>query len=282
MALTFRNYVAQHSIQCVFLPRQTDTITGLPATGSIKTVIFLSETDRPVCVVALAGDRICQKRVAKHAGTARVRLADREHAESITGFPCGVIPPFGHRIVVATWIDELVLSVVGPLLCGAGDPNFVLSISVAELVRTARASTARLTKTLHSTEAIGAYPTTTNTSHRSSSSEGEDSDPSSSPNDFISKSEILRARSHGICADDSPPDGAEPAADAADCAAADERGSLCRPAAPLPPALIATIALPIPNSALVAALAPFRWRWTGRAEADGGVDLQIIQISNLY
>jgi prolyl-tRNA editing enzyme YbaK/EbsC (Cys-tRNA(Pro) deacylase) len=72
-----------------------------------KSILFLVE-GRPVIAVACGPARVDPRRIAAHLGVSRkrVRLADAATVLSVTGYPIGALPPFGHRQPVLTLLDR--------------------------------------------------------------------------------------------------------------------------------------------------------------------------------
>lgn len=97
----------------------------------VKSIVLVTERGEPVIGIVDGSSSVDLKRVGRLVG-ASVRVANREEALRLTGFPAGGIPPVCHGC--KAYIDERVLTreeVYG----GGGDEKHLLRISPREIVR---------------------------------------------------------------------------------------------------------------------------------------------------
>ena len=77
---------------------------------------------------------------------ARLGRADADQVRTVTGFPIGGVPPFGHRHPVPGWLDEDLLA-HAEVWAAAGTPRHVFSIGPSELLSATGATVARFAAT---------------------------------------------------------------------------------------------------------------------------------------
>ena len=146
-------YIEKEGIQAVMVAPDipTPTVeTAAVAVGSsvdqiIKSVLFLVQ-DRPVLAIASGTRRIDYRKIAEHfrVSRRRVKIADPETVEKMTGYPVGGVPPFGHPVPVETIIDPDVLD--QPVVYGGGgDHHTLIRIAPDEIRRVTAATILPLT-----------------------------------------------------------------------------------------------------------------------------------------
>ncbi len=136
-------FINDHAIaaEIVHLAQETPTVQaaaaalGVQPQQIVKSVLFLADGE-PVLVVACGLSRIHRKRLADTLAISRrrVKMASAEKVLTITGFPVGTVPPFGHLTRLRTLLDEAVLletAVYG----GGGEINALMRIEPTELQR---------------------------------------------------------------------------------------------------------------------------------------------------
>jgi len=115
----------------------------------VKSLVF--KCDGVFVVVVTNGTKqVDPKKVAKHLGIAnkRVKLASREETIDACGYVPGTVPPFGHRRILKTMVDETVLSAKnGVVFGGGGDVDTEAKVSVTELMRLTNGTALDLKKT---------------------------------------------------------------------------------------------------------------------------------------
>lgn len=143
-----KQYLLDHAIEgeLIHLEVPTPTVeTAAAAVGAevdqiIKTLLFLVQ-ERPVLAIACGTRPIDSRRIAAHfsVGRRQVKFADAATVETVTGYPAGGVPPFGHPAPIDTLLDPQVLQ--QPFIFGGGgDDHSLLRTTPAELQRAAQAA----------------------------------------------------------------------------------------------------------------------------------------------
>lgn len=96
----------------------------------VKSIIFLV-AGKPLLAIACGQAFIDRRAIAAIFGVGRkqVKLASAEEVLSLTGYPVGGMPPFGHRYPLHTLIDRRVLEVGEFVYAGGGDDYSLLQIN---------------------------------------------------------------------------------------------------------------------------------------------------------
>lgn len=113
---------------------------GITPAQIVKSVLFVvkqrSGELHPLLVITNGTDRVDYVALARYAGTSRraIRIASAEQVLEITGYPVGTVPPFGHKTLLPTVIDEGVL-LQETIYGGGGALNALMRVRVDELCR---------------------------------------------------------------------------------------------------------------------------------------------------
>jgi prolyl-tRNA editing enzyme YbaK/EbsC (Cys-tRNA(Pro) deacylase) len=101
---------------------------GIAPEEMTKNVVFIVE-GRPVLAIAAGETRVDDRALARHFGVGRkkVKLASAQQTFEATGFVAGCVPPFGHRELLPTLVDESVLQ-LERVYGGTGDPKVLISL----------------------------------------------------------------------------------------------------------------------------------------------------------
>ncbi len=108
------------------------SILNISPKKSIKTVLFFGEGEENFLVIVLRTQKISEKKLLKELKQKKIRRAEKEEVESITGYEEEFLPPvsvYGMRVVV----DKKVLehrTVYG----AGGKEGVVLKISPKEII----------------------------------------------------------------------------------------------------------------------------------------------------
>lgn len=107
---------------------------GTQAEKILKSLLFLID-NKPILVIAAGTLPVDRKVLAKYfqVGRKRVKLADANTVQSVTGYEVGGVPPIGHLTAMKTIIDDRALKhdlVYG----GGGGINSLLAIHPQEIV----------------------------------------------------------------------------------------------------------------------------------------------------
>lgn len=122
-------------------PTVTDAaeVLGVPAEQVVKTLLFLVD-GRPVVFITNGPARVDERLLAQHFGVGRkkVKIADPDTVLSLTGYPAGGVPPFGHRSPLPVLVDARILE--HPVVYGGGgDDRTMLRVTPGEIVRVTKA-----------------------------------------------------------------------------------------------------------------------------------------------
>lgn len=101
----------------------------------IKSVLFLADGE-PVLVISNGLARVEWKPLADLLGVSRRRLKTAVSAEvlTITGYPVGAVPPFGHRQPIRTLVASEVYQQT-TVYGGGGEIHALMRLTTAELQR---------------------------------------------------------------------------------------------------------------------------------------------------
>lgn len=98
-----------------------------------KSLIFRAKpSGRPVLVMASGANRVDERKIEAELGE-KLGKADADYVRDKTGFAIGGVPPVGHAVEPATFIDRDLLE-FAEIWAAAGTPNAVFRLTPAELV----------------------------------------------------------------------------------------------------------------------------------------------------
>ncbi len=97
----------------------------------IKSIVFISKKGNAVVAIVDGVSRVDTAKVEKTLRE-KVRIAERNEVEKLTGFPAGGVPPIGHGCL--TLIDLRVFK-NSTVYGGGGDEYHLIEISPDEIVR---------------------------------------------------------------------------------------------------------------------------------------------------
>lgn len=106
---------------------------GCSVSEIAKSIIFKSETGKPILVIASGPSRINEKTIGEKVGE-KLSKASPEFVKEKTGFPIGGVPPIYHNEKIETFFDKDLLN-FKEIWAAAGTPNSVFKIHPEELVR---------------------------------------------------------------------------------------------------------------------------------------------------
>ncbi|ETO06449.1 hypothetical protein RFI_30948 [Reticulomyxa filosa] len=92
-----------------------------------KSLIFQTNSNRPILVIASGANRVNEKTLAKLVKE-KIKRATPEFCREATGFAIGGIPPVGHKQNIDTYIDEDLLQ-HEKIWAAAGTPNAVFCLN---------------------------------------------------------------------------------------------------------------------------------------------------------
>ena len=99
----------------------------------VKSIVFLVDA-RPVLVLISGDMNVHTKKLKNLLGVRKVRIADAETVESITGYPVGAVPPVAHRQRIPTYLDES-LKRFSKIYPAGGTTQNMFSTTFDELLR---------------------------------------------------------------------------------------------------------------------------------------------------
>jgi Cys-tRNA(Pro) deacylase len=106
----------------------------------LKSLLFIID-GKPVLVIASGLQKVDRRTLAKHfnVGRKRVKLADANTVQAVTGYDVGGIPPIGHLTQLAAVIDEQVLE-LETVYGGGGGVDTLLKIDPKEIIACIKAT----------------------------------------------------------------------------------------------------------------------------------------------
>jgi prolyl-tRNA editing enzyme YbaK/EbsC (Cys-tRNA(Pro) deacylase) len=104
------------------------------AVGQIaKSMLFRAADGTPVLVVASGANRVDEKKVAALLGQ-KIKRADVDFVLACSGFAPGGVPPVGHLVPPAVFLDAG-LQGFATVWAAAGSPNAVFELTPGDLAR---------------------------------------------------------------------------------------------------------------------------------------------------
>ena len=126
------------TIETVQFPDGTKTAAdaaaaiGVDVGAIVKSLIFAVDGDVVVAYVSGA-NQLDERKLAAAAGGAKCSRVDADTVRTVTGYPIGGVPPFGHATPLAVFVDPDLL-VHDEVWAAAGTWNDVFAITPADLV----------------------------------------------------------------------------------------------------------------------------------------------------
>ena len=99
----------------------------------VKSIVFLVDA-KPVLVLMSGDMNVHTKKLKNLLGVRKVRIADAETVEAITGYPVGAVPPVAHRQRIPTYLDES-LKRFSQIYPAGGTTQNMFSTTFDELLR---------------------------------------------------------------------------------------------------------------------------------------------------
>ena len=126
-------------LEIVSLPQSTKTaVEAAQAIGCqlgqiAKSIIFKTESGKPVLAITGGANRVDEKKLEKILGE-KIEKADAEFVKQKTGFAIGGVPPFGHQKKITTFIDKDLFN-FSEIWAAAGDSFSVFKTTARDLVK---------------------------------------------------------------------------------------------------------------------------------------------------
>lgn len=111
--------------------QQAADAVGCSVAQIAKSLIFASESGKPVLVIASGINRVNETRVAEILGES-ISRATPDFVRSSTGFAIGGIPPVGHAVQPVIVIDQDLL-LHPSIWAAAGHPNSLFELNPRDL-----------------------------------------------------------------------------------------------------------------------------------------------------
>jgi prolyl-tRNA editing enzyme YbaK/EbsC (Cys-tRNA(Pro) deacylase) len=105
----------------------------------VKSVLF-TIGEKKILAITRGTRYIEQRAIAAHfnVGRKRVKLASAEVVLSVTGYPVGTVPPFGHHSTVDVLMDPSVLE-LDAIFAGGGSHNAMVKLDPKEILTVTKA-----------------------------------------------------------------------------------------------------------------------------------------------
>jgi prolyl-tRNA editing enzyme YbaK/EbsC (Cys-tRNA(Pro) deacylase) len=113
--------------------QQAADVVGCNVGQIAKSLVFISESGKPVLVIASGSNRVNESRVAEILGES-ISRATPDFVRSSTGFAIGGIPPVGHAVQPVVVIDQDLLEFKN-IWAAAGHPNSLFELNPHDLER---------------------------------------------------------------------------------------------------------------------------------------------------
>lgn len=97
----------------------------------VKSLIFKTNSNKPILIAASGGNRVNEKRIREIIGE-KIARADADFVREVTGYPIGGIPPLAHNQKIETLIDQDLLQ-YEEIWAAAGTPNAVFRLTPQQL-----------------------------------------------------------------------------------------------------------------------------------------------------
>ena len=98
----------------------------------VKSLVFTGATSgKPYLLLVSGTNRVNEKGVAQHLGE-KLKRPDADAVRALTGYVIGGIPPFGHDVKLATYMDDDLLQ-YDVIWAAAGTPKAVFRTAPAQL-----------------------------------------------------------------------------------------------------------------------------------------------------
>ncbi|HEX2990824.1 MAG TPA: YbaK/EbsC family protein [Anaerolineales bacterium] len=98
----------------------------------VKSLIFKGQqSGKPILVLTSGANRVDEKRISGYAGEP-IGRADADFVRAATGFAIGGVPPFGHLLIMDTYLDEDFLQ-YETIWAAAGTPKAIFELKTEDL-----------------------------------------------------------------------------------------------------------------------------------------------------
>lgn len=141
MNTNFINYLKKNNLDIKIHDFDEFTHTAIQAATALncdvsqiaKSLIFKSNSDKPILVIASGSNRVDESKIASLLGES-IGKADADFVKNNTGYTIGGVPPFAFSQNIITFIDEDLLK-FDHIWAAAGTNNSVFSIAIDKLIK---------------------------------------------------------------------------------------------------------------------------------------------------
>jgi len=113
-------------------PRSSDAL-GVPEHQVVKTLVFETDSKKPLIVLMHGDMQVSTKNLARHIGTKSVAPCKPDVAEKWTGYQVGGTSPFGTRTKLPVYVERTILEEERIWING-GKRGFLVAIAPQVLV----------------------------------------------------------------------------------------------------------------------------------------------------
>ena len=141
--IDLQNFMEDHFIpgEIIYMDTPTPTVeSAAEAVGTqpahiVKSVLFNIQ-DSHILAIATGTHHIDRRIIANHFGVGRkqVKLTSPEIVLSVTGYPVGTVPPFGHLSPLPTLIDQELLEIEA-IYAGGGAHNALVRLNPKDILK---------------------------------------------------------------------------------------------------------------------------------------------------
>jgi prolyl-tRNA editing enzyme YbaK/EbsC (Cys-tRNA(Pro) deacylase) len=141
-ALGFPDPVIRDFDHSTATAEQAAAAIGTSIERIVKSLVFLAG-EQPILALVSGPNRLDTNRLATMLGQP-VKRANADQVRDLTGFPIGGVPPLGHAVPLATYVDRSLLA-YDEVWASAGTPTSVFAIDPPTLVRITSGQVADIT-----------------------------------------------------------------------------------------------------------------------------------------
>jgi Cys-tRNA(Pro) deacylase len=111
---------------------------GVPLNKIVKSIVFVDENKLPLLAIVQGDQHVSRKKLQRVFNLKKAKTASPKIAEQITGYPTGGIPPIGHKNLLRTVIDPLVLENEF-IWAGGGTRKKMVKLKPTDILRLSKA-----------------------------------------------------------------------------------------------------------------------------------------------
>ena len=116
---------------------------GVSLDRIIKSIVFVDENNSPLLAIVRGDQNVSRKKLQQALNVKKAKIASQKAAEHITGYPTGGIPPIGHKNVLKTVIDPLVLENTF-MWAGGGTRKKMVKLRTSDILQQSKAQVSEI------------------------------------------------------------------------------------------------------------------------------------------